>query len=191
MLSWLPVGDGHAEGAVGKDFYLDEFALGAANVVAFDEIGDFRHLFQRQFAGCDHHVGETRVVTHRLGVGDVALCGDMHLELDGVGVLYHRHVGGDDCAHAALLGEVEELAHLVDFVVVDDGVHREVGAYAVLTADVGNLAEVVVGEVVGRARTHVEVAHAEINGIGTALYGGHQRLVRAHGRHYLYFFHRV
>ena len=113
----------------------------------------------------------------------------MNLDAEGASGGDDGEVGGDDGGDAGLACGLEEGAHLGKLVVVDDGVEGEVGAHAGGVGDAAYLAEVVDGEVGGGAGAHVEVAHAEVDGVGTALDGGVQAGVGAHRAHYLHFFH--
>lgn len=57
-----------------------------------------------------------------------------------------------------------------------------------LGADGDDLPQVANVEVIGRMGTHIQFAHAEIDGVGTRLYGRGERLVAAHGGHDLVLF---
>ena len=175
--------DAHTQGSVGKYLHLHQLAFGAADVLVADKLRDFRYLPQRQFAGRDDDVGKPGVVAHCLGVGDIALGGDMHLETYLVGIGDDGHVGGDDGAHTGLLGSMQQSVHLVYFFIIYNGVDGEIGADARLLGYAHYAWQVADGEVGRRAGTHVQFAHAEINGVGATLDGGVQALVRAHGAH--------
>ena len=120
--------DAHAEGAVGEDLYLYQLALGPSDVVVANELGNLRHLPQRQFAGSDNHIGEASIVAHSLDVRDVALGGDMHFDANLISIGDDGHIGGDDGADTSLAGGMEKVMHLGDLIVVDDSVDGEVGA---------------------------------------------------------------
>ena len=52
-----------------------------------------------------------------------------------------------------------------------------------LVALTGNVAKVVNRKRGGRVGTHVQLLNAEIDAVGSCLYGSHQRLAGADGRH--------
>ncbi len=163
---------------MGEDLNLDEFATGAADVVVADELGDFGHLGQGEFACGNDDVGEAGVVADGLDVGDVALGGDVHLDANLVSIGDNGHVGSNNGTDARGLCGFEQAVHLLDLTVVDDGVDGEVGADADLDGEVGC-----------GAGAHIEFADAEIDCVGTALNGSPQALPGAYGRHDFDFFH--
>ena len=150
----------------------DALAVRPTDVVLADEIGDSLHLLQVQFAGEDHNVGPLGIVAHGLAVAHVDLGGDVHLHADVAGKQDGGHVAGDDGAHLGVAGGGDNLVHVVDVLVIDDGVDRQVTLHAVLVAPLGDGVQVLEREVDARARPHVQPFDAKVDGIGTALLGG-------------------
>ena len=169
-----------------KDLYLNQFALRAADVVLLNILGYLRHLTQRQLASRDHHIGKLGEESHRLDIANVALRRDMHLDTNAVGVGYHSHVAGDDGADTNTLGLVDEMMHLVNLMVIDYRIDRQVGTQTMLMGNTANLFQVFDGEVSRGTRPHIKVADTEINGVGTSLDCSLQALIRAYRRHYFY-----
>ena len=168
--------DGHAQGAVAEHLDAHGAAGGSAEVFADDAAVDLRHLVQVEFARQHHDVGIAGIEAQGLGVGDVELGGEVHLLPDVVAVGQDGHVGGDDGRDAGGPGGVADAAHQGQVVLVDDGVDGEVTLHPrCLTAgdDVGQVGH---GEAAGGVGPHVEGFDAEIDGVGTGLYGGGQGL---------------
>ncbi len=109
----------------------------------------------------------------------------MHLLPDGVAIVHHGHIAGDDCRDAGLLGGIDNLVHQRDVLVVDDGVDRQIGLYTMTVALAGYVAQVVDGKRAGRMGAHVQLLDAEIHRVGSRLNGRRQTLARPHGRHHL------
>ena len=151
-------------------------ALRTADVFLGHLTVNLRHLTQIEFTGKHHDIGKLRIEFQRLGIADVELRGEVHLLAHRAAVGHHCHVAGDDRRDACLMGGIDDGTHGGDVVIIDDGVEREIGLDAVLLALRGNLLEVGDGEGVGGMGTHIELADAEIDGVGTRLNGGHQRL---------------
>ena len=175
--------DGHAEGAVAEHLYPYELAPRAADLLALDDVVDVAHLGEIEFTSQHHDVGKAGVEAEGLGVADVELRAEVYLLPDGVAVAHHGHVAGDDGRDAGVVGGIDNLAHERHVLVVDDGVDGEVALNAVCGGSGGYLAEVAEGEGAGRAGTHVQVAYAEVDAVGTSLNGSRQRLARAYGGH--------
>ena len=147
---------------------------------------DPRHLLERQLAGQHHRVGPLREELHGLGVGDVALRGDMHLLADAAGVEDGREVGGDDGVDPLGLGPVDDGVHVGQLVFVDDRVDRQIGFDACGMGRADDPRKVVEREVRGRTGAHVEPPHAEIDGVGSGVDSRRQCFVGPHGGHDLY-----
>ena len=79
-----------------KHFDANQFAIRPFDLVGFNEISDFAHLFHVQFTRQHHHICKSRVEAQRLLVRNVELGGEMHLLIDGAAIAQHRHVG---CNH--------------------------------------------------------------------------------------------
>ena len=185
--------DGHAEGSVGEHLDFDQLALRAADVVFDDFAVDGGHLLERELAGQHHRVGPLCEEFHRLGVRDVALGRDVDLDPHAARIEDCREVGGDDGVDPFGAGAVDDGMHVGHFVLVDDGVDRQVGLHAVLVGRGDDARQVVEREVRGRSGAHVEFSHAEVDRVGPGVDGGHQRLVGADRGHdfYLGTFHRI
>ena len=134
------------------------------------------HLLHVELARQNRHVGKPGVEAQGLRIADVELRGEVHLDALLPTVGHHGHVGGDDCAHAGLRGGVDDLVHALYVAVVDDGVDRQVALHAPLAAHGGYLAQVVEREVIGRVGAHIQFVHAEVDGVGPGLKGGHERV---------------
>ena len=109
----------------------------------------------------------------------------MHLHPDAVGVCYHRHIAGNDGRDARRLGCLHQLVHLFYLVIVDNRVHRQVSTHSVLLCYPGYAFQIFHREIGRRTRTHIQVPHTEIHGVGTRLYGGTEALVAPHWSHNL------
>ena len=131
-------------------------------------------------------VGPLREEFHGLAVGQVALRGDMHLHADAAGVEDRRQVGGDHGVDPCRAGAVDERVHLPQLVLVDDRVDRQIGLHPRRAGDLHDGLQIVGREVGGRLRPHVELPHAEVDGVGAGLHGRLQRLVAAGGSHQFY-----
>ena len=138
-----------------EDFDLHEFATRATDVVVADELSDFRHLAQGQFTGGDDDVGEASIVAHSLDVGDVALGRDMHLDTYLICVGDNGHIGSDDGTDAGFFSGMQQGVHLLNLVVVNDGVDGEVGAHAYSVRHRANASQVVDSEVGRRTGAHI------------------------------------
>ena len=167
-----------------KHFDADFLTTRAADVFAFDEIGNFFHLFQFQFARQHHHIGKGRVETKRLFVRNVELGGEMHLLSDGSAIAEHRYVGRDDRRDVCCLGGVADFAHQGKILSVDDRVDREIALHAEFIAALCDFMEVFDGESAGRMRAHVERFDAEIDGVSSGLECRGERFARTHGSHH-------
>ena len=176
--------NGHAQGAVGEHLDLNQLAPRTADLLPGDLPVYFGHLLQRQFARQDHRVGPLGEEPHRLGIGNVALGGDVHLLPDPPGVEDRRQVRGDHGIDAGGLGPVDHGVHLGDLVLVDDGVDRQVAFHAGPAGRGDDLREVVEREVGCRGRAHVEFPDPEVDGVGSGLNGGRERFVAPDGSHY-------
>ena len=93
------------------------------------------------------------------------------------------HVAGDDRRDARGGHGVDDGAHPLHVVVIDDGVDCQIRFYPRAGAFVGNAAQVVKGEVHARARTHVKPLDTEIHGVGAGVDGRPEALVAPHGSH--------
>ena len=157
-----------------EHLYAHLFAFRSAYVLFLYLAVYLSHLVHVEFACQDNHVGELGVELQRLYIAYVELCGEVHLHAFLVAVGHHGHVAGYHCGDVRLVCGVDYLVHCVDVLAVDYRVHREITLYAVLGTGGGNLVQVVDGEVVCRVRSHVELFHAEINRVGSGLYGSRQ-----------------
>ena len=166
-----------------KHFDLDQLALRASDVVLDNGSMDGLDLLEGQFPCQDHRIGPLREEFYGLGVRDVALGRDVDLLSDAAGIEDGGHIGGDDGIDPLTAGTVDDLLHGAQFVLIDDGIDRQVGLYPRSVGRSHNLGQVVEGKVGRRGRTHIEFAHPEIDRVGTRLDGGSQCFVRPHGGH--------
>ena len=89
----------------------------------------------------------------------------MDFHPDRTGVPYHRLVRSDNGIYTVLQGRIHYLFHLLHFVVEDDGIQGEVGAYPLFFANAGDPDEIAKRKVYGRTGTHIEHANTEIHRI--------------------------
>ena len=148
-------------------------------------VADCPYLVQIQLPGQDHHIGIPRVEPQGLGVGDVELGGDMHLETNGAGIFYGCDVGGYDGRHSGSLGRIESAIRLGHILVVKDNVQGQIGLDTILGAVTDNLREVAQSKIVSAVRAHVQVLHPEIHRIGSGLHCRGKGLETSGRGHYL------
>ena len=133
------------------------------------------------------HIGPLGVELERLQIGDAELGGDVYLQADLPAIEDAGHVRRDDGIHARRLRGIQRSVGLLQLFSVEGDVQRHVGLDAIGTADAHNLRKVFLSEIVGRMRTHVQMADAEIDRVGSSLDGGHQASEIAGRRHNLQF----
>ena len=168
---------------MGEHFDPHGFARGAADALLRDLAGDVGHLLEIQFAGEHHHVGPLGVELHGLTVGDVALGRDVDFDPRAVGVEDRRKVGGDDCIDPFAAGCVDQPVGVVQLLVVEDRIDREVAFDAGPFRDADDPAQVFDGEVRRRAGPHVELPDPEIDGVRSGVDRGPEGFVAPHGSH--------
>ena len=138
---------GHAQGAVAEHLDAHRFAFRATDVVALDGVADCAHLVEVELAGKDDHIGPLRVEPHGLGVGDIALGGYVDLHSAAAGIEDGGDVAGNYGRDSRRRHGVDHGTHALHVAVIHDGVDGEVGFDARTVAGVGDVAEVVEGEV--------------------------------------------
>ena len=89
-------GNGHTESSVGKHFDTDQFSFRSRNLLVDDLPIDFMHLFQIQLTRQDDNIGKTGIEFQCFRIGNVELCGKMHLLSDAVGIVHSCHIGRND-----------------------------------------------------------------------------------------------
>ena len=146
------------------------------DVLAHDFLVDMLHLVHVQLTCQDRNIRKASIKLQSLGIGDVQLSGEMHFLSHLIAIAHHSHITGDDCRDASLLGSIDDFLHRGNVVVIDDGIDSEIGLDAMLIASSSNLTQVVDGEMIGRVRTHVQLADAEIDRVCSSLDGSRQRL---------------
>ena len=181
-------GSGHTEGPVGEHFYTDPLPRRAADVFGNDGLVDGLHLLQVQLPGQHHHIGPLRIETQGLYVGNAQLRGDMHLQADFPAVQDAGHVGGDDGIHPGGLGGVQRFVCCLEIFSEKGDIQRHIAADAICATDAHNFREVFPGEIIGRMGPHIQVADAEVHGIGAAFHSGGEATEVACRSHYLQFF---
>ena len=132
---------------------------------------DGSHLLEVQFARKHNDISKLCVELQRLGVGDVQLGGEVHLNTLLTGILHHGYIRSDDRIHTGFAGVVDDSLHHRNVFGVDDRIDCQVGFDTRFTADLNNPVQVIGREVCSRARTHVQVLNAEINAVRTRLDG--------------------
>ena len=159
------------------------FSRRPADPLVGDLACDPPDLIERELAGQHHHIGPLRIEFCRFAVGYVALGGDVDFDSRPAGVEDCGDVGSYDGIDSCHAGAVDKLMHLPKLVFIDDRVDGKIAFDACFTGDADNLLQIVKGKVCGRFRPHVELPHTEVDGIGSGLYGGPQRLIASGGRH--------
>ena len=149
----------------------NELTIGTLNLVFFDEIGDFAHLLHVQLTRQHHHIRESRVEAQSLFVGNIELCGEVHLLIDGAAIAKHSHVCRNHSRDFCLFRSIANFAHESEVFAVDDGVHREIAFHTLLFTLRGDVVQVLDGELACGVRTHVERFDAKIDGVGTSFEG--------------------
>ena len=163
-----------------------QFAMRTAYVLLDYGAMHLANLLQTQFASQHDHIRPLGKEFRRFAVRHVALRRYMHLDARMEGIEYRRKVGGYDGIDALGTRPIHNRVHQCEFVVVDDGIDRQVGLDTALVGYGYNLRHVVERKVGCRLRPHVELSDAEIDRIGTRIDGCPQRFVTPHRSHYLY-----
>ena len=89
--------DGHAERAVAEHLDTHGPAVGPEYRIFLDMAVNFSDLRHVEFARQHHDVSPPGIESHGLGVGDIALRGDMHGHARVGAVADRGDIGGDDC----------------------------------------------------------------------------------------------
>ena len=175
--------DGHAEGAMAEHLDAHRLSTRTANAVSFDGIVDFRHLLHVQLTCQNHHIGKLRIETQSLRITDVQLRAQVDFLPNLTAIKHHRHIAGNDSTDASLVGSIQNPAHQLQILTIDNGVHRQVTLNPETARLLGNTAQIVDGKRAGRVRTHVQVLNAKVNTVGTCTNSSRQALGRAHRGH--------
>ena len=80
-----------------KHFDADQFSFRPCDLLVDDLLVDFVHLFQVQLARQDNDIGKTGIEFQCFRIGNVELCGKMHLLSDAVGIVHSCHISRNDC----------------------------------------------------------------------------------------------
>ena len=174
----------HTQRAVREHLDADLLARRTADIALLDGAVNRRHLIERELARQHRHIGPLRIELQRLAIRDVELGREVDLHAARTGIENHRLVGRDDCIDLRNGRTIDNGVHLLDLVVVDDRIDRQVGLDARLVSDLDNLIQIIESEVGRRGRAHIERTDAKVNRIGSRLDRRQQRLVRARRRHY-------
>ena len=110
----------------------------------------------------------------------------MHLHADTPRIEDSGLVGSYHCIHSLAQGTVHDPTHLLHLVIVKYRIDCQIGLDTVLPGCRHDAREVVEGKIGRRPGTHVQLSHAEIDGIGTGRHGRHERFVGTDRGHYLY-----
>ncbi len=149
---------------------------------------DGADLVQVQFTGQHHYIGKLGVEAQRFNVGYAKLGGDMHLQANLPAIEDARHIGSDDCIHTRCLCGIKRLICRLKILSVKGDIQRHICLHVIFTAYSHNFREVLPGEIIGRMRTHIEVADSKVHGIRPALDSGNKATEVARRRHYFKFF---
>ena len=125
--------DGHAEGTVTEHLDTNLLARRTTDMLGLYLSIDLGHLLHVQLAGEHNDIGKLSVEAQRLDVGDVQLCGEMHLLPHPITIGHNGHVGSYHGRDTRLFGSIDDLVHQRDVLTIDDGVHRQVTLDAMLT----------------------------------------------------------
>ena len=167
---------GHAERTVAEHLDADRLPFRPVDVL-FQNLSVYLfHLVHVQFACQYGDICKLGVELQCVNVRDIQLRREMDFYARLPAIHHHGHVAGDDGSDAGGSGSVDDFVHRLYVFAVDDRVHRQIGLDALCLARPGNLLEVVDGEVVGRVRPHIQSADTEVDGVGSGMDGGGQRL---------------
>ena len=168
--------DGHAKGTVTEHFNADALTVRTADVFFIDGTSNLRDLLHVEFASQNDHVGKLGIKAQGFHVGNIQLRGKVHFLTDRSAVVHHSDVASDDGRNLRFFRGIDDLAHQFDVFVVDDRVDRQIAFDVMLATNGGDFFQIMDRECFGRMSTHVQVFDTEINGIGTGLNGGSQRI---------------
>ena len=146
------------------------------------------HLFQIQLTRQDDNIGKTGIEFQCFRIGNVELCGKMHLLSDAVGIVHSCHIGRNDRWNFRLLRRIDNLAHQRQVFPINNRIDGQIALNTVLTTKRNDLAQIVCRKVIGRARTHIQSFDTEIDRIGSPVDSRHQWFVRTDRRHYFKIF---
>ena len=93
----------------------------------------------------------------------------MHLHAVATAGVEHRYVGCDYCRYAGLRGSGHDAVEVIEVVVVDNGIYRQIGFHAGSAAAAHDFGKVVESEVGARPRAHVKAFYSEIHSVGTGI----------------------
>ena len=179
--------DGHAQCPVSEHLYTHKLTGRALDAVPQDGLVNILHLVQIQFPGQDDHIRKLGIEAQRLHIGYAQLRGDMHLHTYLTAVHYRSHIRSDDRVHAGRLRRVQCPVRRFNVFLIKDNVQCQVSLDAILPAYSDNLRQILRLEIIGRMRTHIQIADPEIYRVSTTLNGCHQTFKIARRRHYLQF----
>ena len=111
----------------------------------------------------------------------------MHLHTYLTAIHYRSHVRSDDRVHARRLRRIQCLVRRFNVFLIKDNVQCQVRLDAILPAYSDNLRQIIRLEIIGRMRTHIQIADPEIYRVSTTLNGCHQTFKITRRRHYLQF----
>ena len=166
-----------------EDLDLDQASGRALDLLLLDLLRDLLDLAETELAAQHDGVGKHGVELQGLDVGHVDLGGDVNLH----SLLSRRGddglVHGDDRGDVRLFGLFDERLDDAQVMVVNDGVEGQVGPDLLRLATVGDLLQVVQGEIDRSPGPHVELLHPEVHRIGTVVKRGLQGLEIPGRRH--------
>ena len=144
---------------------------------------DVLDLIHIELAGEHRHVSVLGVELERFDIADIELGREVDLLPYLPTVLQHSHVAGNDCRDAGLMGREANLTHQGQILLIHDCVDCQIALNASLTALIGDMPEIIAGEVGCRMGPHIETLDAEVDGVGPSLEGRGQAFPRADRRH--------
>ena len=166
--------DGHAERAMAKHLDTDLHPRRSADMLGLYLTEDLSHLLHIQLTRQHDDISKLRIELQGFNIGDIQLCGEMHLLPHLITIGHHRHIRGNDGRDASLLGGIDDLMHQGNVLAVDNRIDGEITLDAMLITQSGNLAEVVDGERRGRMCPHVQLLNTKVDAVGSSLNGSHQ-----------------
>ena len=154
-----------AEGAMDEDLQL---GIGLLTM-------DLGYLLNRQLT-CQHHTGKTQGTepTDLLGRAVIGLRRGMNGESQFLSHLTHAHILHQDSINMRLGQLLKQQAGISQFIVIDNGVHRDIDACTILMSILTERADIV--HTITHGSTRTKTRGADIHGIGTMVNGSNATL---------------
>ena len=131
----------------------------------------FLHLIHVQLACQYGNISKLSVELQGVNVRDVQLCREVNLNPHLTAIHHYSNVTGDDSGDICSLGSIDNLVHSLNILAIDDSVYSQISLYSLIITGLGNLLEVVDGEVVSRMGTHIQLPDTEVNRVSSGIDG--------------------